>query len=359
MKYYVFNSNALSEYLTEKSVDGKTVRTWYHRQFLVAAHEYYLSDVSHQQRMHASLAQLFLQTGGVRRTIRLQQRRGKVIEDADRRVVPQVLDVKNLRKLNALPYHLVRAQQWKTLTEECLLNFQFVFTKLQAVGITALFGEYQQLTALNELANDASLALVRDFLELNYEALRLDAHLMPYFLCESLRPYIDQPVTYTGLSKLASDSAQWLQQTDHALLLPINPINITPIDSPIKFSQLLGFAGDVSPNEQVVVCRWQKSTTKQCKIKVFDLLNRDVIATIEIGRESPVAILPDNKHFFIVVDGRLVQHELNTGDVTRRVDLLDRRYESVTARCVDVTPDGRYLVLFLKLGKPRGLTGDR
>ena len=74
-------------------------------------------------------------------------------------MVPQVLDVKNLRKLNALPYHLVRAQQWKTLTEECLLNFQFVFTKLQAVGITALFGEYQQLTALNELTNDASLAL--------------------------------------------------------------------------------------------------------------------------------------------------------------------------------------------------------
>ena len=291
-KFLSHFSNDLKEYLTEKAVDGKTVHTWYHRQFLEAAHDYYLGDTSHQISMHANLAQLFLQTDGVRRTITLTQRRGKVVLDADRRVAPQQLHVTNLRKLNALPHHLVRGRQLQTLVDSCLLDFNFVFTKLQAVGITALFGEFQDLLRITELSSNACVALMRDFLELNYDALRLDAHLFPFFLCESLKQHSQRP-GYEPVARLVADATRWLRDTKQTLLLPTNPVNITPIDSPIKFSQLLGCVGDVSPNEEVVVCLWREVNSNKCRVNVFDLLNRDNIVSINIDKESPSVITPD------------------------------------------------------------------
>ena len=72
-----------------------------------------------------------------------QHRNGKVIENADRCVTPQPLTVRNKRKLHALPYHLLHSGRVEPLKKNCLLNFEFLLTKLKALNIGNLFNEYR------------------------------------------------------------------------------------------------------------------------------------------------------------------------------------------------------------------------
>jgi hypothetical protein len=93
----------LNEYLAERQIDGKSVLTWYHRQFKEAAQSRYCFPVSKSQQIHSQLAEMYQQETGVKKTIVLQKRNNRVWEDADRRVVPQHLTSRNIRKLNCLP----------------------------------------------------------------------------------------------------------------------------------------------------------------------------------------------------------------------------------------------------------------
>ena len=58
--------------------------------------------------------------------------------EADRHVALQPLrfgNAYNLRKLTNLPYHRLEAGQMDELKTECLMNFDFIFAKLHAVGL--------------------------------------------------------------------------------------------------------------------------------------------------------------------------------------------------------------------------------
>ena len=349
---YLFLRQDLSEYLSERKVDGKTVRTWYHRQFSEAAEEHLLSDVTHRCNMHANLAHLFLQTSGVRRTIVLRQRTDLRIEDADRRVTPQVLTRQNLRKLNALPFHLQQSRDPEALKRNCLLNFRFLFTKLQAVGVTSLFSEFCDLVT-GALASDVAVTSVTGFLEMTFDALNLDTHVFPYLLQDRLGG-IDDVIRDDVMLKMIRDARRWLEAAPVDVLIPRNPLNLPDLDSPIKFTQQLGWAGEVAPNEEVVVCRWKESNSRHTKIIVFDLVSREQVATVERDKTSPCVVSKDSLHFAIIANDKLAVYELHTGDLVRSVTLFDRQYDHVTIKCMDLSPDGRYLVLVFKLGKPSG-----
>lgn len=45
----------------------------------------------------------------------------------------------NVRKLNNLPYHRIKAEQIEALKTECLYNFKFIFCKLLATSCRYMF----------------------------------------------------------------------------------------------------------------------------------------------------------------------------------------------------------------------------
>ena len=58
-------------------------------------------------------------------------------ESEDRHVVAQPIqfgDTYNARKLNNLPYHLTMSGKINELREECLLNIEFLLSKLKAIS---------------------------------------------------------------------------------------------------------------------------------------------------------------------------------------------------------------------------------
>lgn len=66
---------------------------------------------------------------------------GKAFEE-DRLVAAQPLmfgSTFNVRKLNNLPYHRIKAEQIEALKTECLYNFKFIFCKLLATSCRYMF----------------------------------------------------------------------------------------------------------------------------------------------------------------------------------------------------------------------------
>ncbi len=49
----------------------------------------------------------------------------------------------NMRKLNELPYHLLKSQQSTVLKKECLCNFEFLLCKISATSLRSLFEDFQ------------------------------------------------------------------------------------------------------------------------------------------------------------------------------------------------------------------------
>ena len=330
-------------------MDEKTVRTWYHRQFLQVAEKRYLLDVSWKEKVHTNLAELFHQHEGIQRSVVLAQRQGKVIENADRLVTPQPLVVSNRRKLNALPYHLFHGKQFDLLKQDCLINFDFIFTKLQALGIGEVFSELEEYTKSPDLDNDAVLKTMRNFIEISFDAFHFDPFLFPFTVKERLSEFKEDHVL---LMKIVNDAERWLVSTTKPLLLPTNPISITKLNSPIRFSAQLGYEGIMNAEEDVVVTTWKHSLTLSAKIMSFDLNNRDLLANIDLSKESPVCISPDNKHVVFFADNMAKVCEIHTGDCVEEISYLDDKYDNVTGRTIKFSSSGRYMVLVVKLGRP-------
>jgi len=176
----------LREYLAERQVDGKTVLAWYHRQFWETAEKRYLDSVERVTWFHRQLAEIYGQETGLRRTITLQQRRGIVLENADRKVTPQPLTPTNLRKLKCLPYHVVRGGAADQLKDGCLVNFRWLLTWLRAEGVNTVLNEYRLMAQDEILEKDSDVELVGEFLQLCYDSLYYDPELFAYHVSERI-----------------------------------------------------------------------------------------------------------------------------------------------------------------------------
>lgn len=118
----------LPGYLSEREADGVNVIFWYHRQFIDAARERYFKNLNFVSAMHSEMADYFLGTWGGGRPkpyeySELQRQRFFLDEtkgESDRKVPVQPLVFYNkegqvtrynLRKLNELPFHLIRSHR--------------------------------------------------------------------------------------------------------------------------------------------------------------------------------------------------------------------------------------------------------
>ncbi|XP_014665918.1 PREDICTED: uncharacterized protein LOC106807919 [Priapulus caudatus] len=151
--------NDMADYLSAREADGTTVFAWYHRQFMEAARARYFRNVNRVRQAHCTMAEYFLGTWGGGRAkpfrysdAQLQQFALEKRSDAADRIVPAqplfytradgTVSGYNMRKLNELPYHLVRSQQFDELYENCLFCFQWLHSKLSCCPLQAVLADF-------------------------------------------------------------------------------------------------------------------------------------------------------------------------------------------------------------------------
>ncbi len=350
-------ADTMKEYLTKRQVDGKTVLTWYHRQFWETAEEWYLSDGGKKSYLHGQLAELYCQENGIRKTIVLHNR-GKTVEDADRQVVPQPLRVRNMRKLSCLPYHLFHAGDIQSLKKACLFDFDFIYTKLQAFGIASLTSELAAYAASPTVkSGDAKdISLLCDLLELCYDALMMDPTLLAFNICERLGEISDKNHPF---HQLIQGSKTWLSNAETPMLLPTHPMKFLGLNSPLKFNMMVGYEGEMSDDGELLLCSLSHKTTQAEKIQVLNLATKDISASVWTTKITPVQLSRDKKHFMFMEKQTVQICETDTGDLTREVNCCEKQYESVTPRCMATSVDGKFLAVGIRTGKPRGKDGDK
>ena len=301
---------------------------------------------------HQALAELYDQENGIQRTITLTQRKGKVITDADRKVNPQHLDVINVRKLNCLPHHLFMSNNKERLAKRCLLNYEWISTKIQAVGIPDVFNEYVTLAESELLAQENDVQLFCQFLELCYDAFKIDPNMFASHLIERLNPYTKER---PAMKELVDAAHGWIEKTKAPLLLPNHNLQLLGLDSPLRFSIIAGSHGVFTPDKEHVVCVWDEHHTNISKIQVVALASKDVITTLQMYKVSPVCTSADSKFFYYIDNARIMGVECETGDSILDVNYIPDEFEKYTPRCMASSEDGRYIALGTRTGKPKSV----
>ena len=201
---------------------GKTVIAWYHRQFIEASEDRYLSQKETILARHQLLAEMFLgsySVGNVRPII--LEKRKKVFSQADRQVAPQPLDfgvgVYNRRKLLELPHHLAEAGMLEDLVSNVLCNFSWLLTKLRCFSFLELMMDFRPL---NEEIN-----ILIETMYLASSNLKVD----PLCLAGQLVGRVgDYGSKYPNLEKLLHQAADWIQSSCLPVIVPRAPCLIPP-----------------------------------------------------------------------------------------------------------------------------------
>ncbi|KAH3887306.1 hypothetical protein DPMN_011322 [Dreissena polymorpha] len=172
----------LKHYLVDRCADHVKVVSWYHRQFIEAAENRYLSNVATNKKLHAALAEFFAGTWAGREKEYVTPKNEK--GSADRHVTSQPNKfgtTYNMRKLANLPYHRSMAGQLQLLKEETLCNFEFLVDKLKATNLWQIMDDFALARRL--FTDDEALANIDDVLRLSQVALFDDANqLIPQIL---------------------------------------------------------------------------------------------------------------------------------------------------------------------------------
>ncbi|XP_070558651.1 NACHT domain- and WD repeat-containing protein 1-like isoform X2 [Ptychodera flava] len=172
--------SALSSYLVERGADGSRVIYWYHRQFIEAARERYLSDERQKKLIHRGEADYFSGkwANGVKKSYVTRQ--GQKSE-ADRFVASQPLAFTstkyNLRKLNELPTHLIGSGNLKALKKDVLCNFDWLLTKVKATSFRQVMDDFR--TATKSFPDDEDITRVKETLQLSEEGIILSPYQLP------------------------------------------------------------------------------------------------------------------------------------------------------------------------------------
>ncbi|KAL5018770.1 hypothetical protein ScPMuIL_004492 [Solemya velum] len=257
----------IGDYLVERLTHGKDTLTWYHRQFVEAASDRY-TMVRGGIYLHKVMSEIFLKEDGVKRDIYLSKRK-MTVTDADRQVTQQLLTVRNKRKLDSLPYHLIRSYDLienEALKKYCLCNFNFLKTKISAFSIQAIVANIQEACQLKE---DNELALLEKHLTTTSTDLRSPIKLGTYLLAH-LKPQNEQ----THLIELLDQTKNFLFSQDSPVLIPVYPC-LSPRSHELgEFSFALDACmGIVAQNAEHVLLQTSISSQQQISQDSFVLLN--------------------------------------------------------------------------------------
>ena len=345
-----------AEYLVERQVFGKGVLQWHHRQFREAAEERFVKPQGIGKKLHSILAELYQQDRGIKRTIILEKRKGKVMDDADRGVNPQPFNSKNRRKLGSLPHHLRHSGQIEKLKCHCLANFNWLLLKLQAFTLNQVFTEYETMCEDPALVYDSDVTLIRDFLQMCYEALSSDPFLLANEIVNRLSKCAEES---TFLTTFVEDAKNWIRSTTRPHLAPTHDIQAMGADSPLRFSTMAGHSGILTKDESTMICQWQETNSNMIKFQIFSLVTRDLLVSHIVNKVTPFVVTPDDVHYMYIDGKHLLIREVETGDAFKTIKYRLGDYEKATIRCMAISKSGNLLAMGVKYGKPKGAIDNK
>jgi len=198
----------LEAYVVSRGADGLLVNTWHHRQFIETAEQRYLQP-DQARSLHSQIADFFQGkwANGTRKPFVSKDGR----EDEKDRLVPPQPNVFsdqneedgerfNFRKLNELPFHLIRAGNIKALRENFSSNFDFLQTKLRAFGLRELLQDFKD--ALKAFPDEKDLELIGKCIEMSGKALLDD----PFQLAAQLTCRLSHREDYEGIKSLLTQA---------------------------------------------------------------------------------------------------------------------------------------------------------
>ena len=196
----------IGDYLIERGADGTQVVFWYHRQFIEAARERYLTD-SQAKKIHANMSDYFLGkwSSGVKKPF--VNKEGKELS-MDRLVPKQPLmfdsredkEIFNLRKLSELPFHLLHSGNLEMMKEECLCNFEFLLAKIRGVSLQVLMGDFSSY--LDAKPEDDDVQLLYECLQLSAHSLSSDSRQLPTQMIGRMYSFLQRQEQYPDVYKV-------------------------------------------------------------------------------------------------------------------------------------------------------------
>lgn len=324
----------ISEYLVERQADGRTVLAWYHRQFIEAAKDRYLSTKEDVKACHSGLVELFSgRWASSGKPLHLHQRNLHV-DDAQRGVAAQPLHfssrIPNVRKMSEYPFHLVRAGLTDELKKCVLCNFEWLYSKLQSTSLAQVIEDFDDYLRLN--TSDTMIGLLREALLLSSSNLRSDPHcLAAQLLGRTQTLSQDHP----ELASLIRGAQSWAQALLKPMLIPQSSCLIAP-GGPLRMS----LAGHPQRVEQIVLKADEPVAVSvsggygdTSLVNVWDLTLGDCLHSFVVSGKKCVRIAVGDSWIAAGSANVEVMH-MKTGECMRVIENADRIV------CLSASPGG-------------------
>lgn len=170
----------LSFYVREFNADNVRTLQWSHLHFYEAARDRYLKQRDKAPSYHKAMGEYFMgmwvskpkpYSGNDKGVLRYVSPQPLYFEEKDAN--PNGSErAFNLRKINELPFHLLRAQQTQQYKAEAMCNFEWVLAKLCGTSLRSLVEEYH--IGLEAEPSDLDLKTLSDTLQLSAKAILRD-----------------------------------------------------------------------------------------------------------------------------------------------------------------------------------------
>lgn len=334
-------------YLVERLTHGKDTLTWYHRQFIEAASDRYTKGRDGIY-LHKVMSEIYLQTDGVKRDVVLSKRK-MTVPKADRQVTQQLLTVRNTRKLDSLPYHLIRSYDLienNALKKYCLCNFEFLKTKISAFSVQAIVDNIRDAY---QHKKDSELVLLEKYLTSTAD-LRSSVKFGTYLLAH-VKPQSEQ----TYLIQLLKQAKDFLLEQKSPVLIPVYPC-LAPKDGDIGDCSYSvdGCLDIVVQNGEIFLLR-TSTFSKQVTGDSFVLLNVSTEGMHDLqleGMDIRNQLHVDKNGAYIVYlsSSSIVHHCVDTGAENKKELSSLHKDANPDNICVCFPQDGSYAVVCLKQG---------
>ena len=200
----------IGDYLTERGADGTQVVFWYHRQFIEAARERYLT-AKQAKKIHSYMSDYFLGkwSGGVKKPFENKEGEKKSM---DRLVPKQPLmfdsregkEIFNLRKLSELPFHLLLSENLDKMKEECLCNFEFLLAKIRGTSVPQLMSDFSSYLAVR--SDDDDVQILYECLQLSAYSLSNDSRQLPTQMVGRMYNFLQRQERYPHVYRVLKEA---------------------------------------------------------------------------------------------------------------------------------------------------------
>ena len=115
---------------------------------------------------------------------------------------------------------------------------------------------------------------------------------------------------------------------------------------------MIGYDCCLAKDDRLIAFNLLEKVAKRAKLKVLDSETKDVLVTLPVNKNSPLAFSNDCENFFYADQNHLQMRQAETGDFSS-LWTIDDRFESLQALQISVSGNGRYVAMSAKCGKPK------